>query len=534
MLSLVPAALLEDDDESRGAQQVRALAAKLDAKPFSAVDACRFLSLVLPAMKQHEDEAQKLVDALLADMPWWSLGAVLHLVRNQNLPPKVLPSFYRFASRLVRDPSAGAESFRTGAFREHPGSWFEVGEEGGLRLGGRSRSWGQLRGYSFTCWLNLSKSTRPGERRQIFRCGNSPQGVRLETYLWESQPGEISFMIRSRTQTGGSWTSLQGVVAVALGRWHFLVVSHVRPYLLGRAKVQVFLDGILQTNVQGAVPFPTSTEMDDCVLGMGLQGFMGAPALFEGGEIGPAEANALCSRARVAVEPPHVVGGHDDSADIDDEDDEGTGGLGYGRDDAADHQVEAGTVVVELAARAGVLQADENRKIKRMVFVLDPRAWDADSGTCPELVIRGVRRGQRDALELVPDVEEAGGLGLVDDDHTDDARLEGDCTVRLESASKKDAVELAGGSRSLLLAVRDAPAGLVSEALMLLGDALHADSHLRATFLGIEGFGLVGRELRRRPMARFVTLGTFAWANTRAQRHRQPNRKRTRRTLWCK
>ena len=72
--------------------------------------------------------------------------------------------------------------------------------------------------------------------------------------------------------------------------------------------------------------------------------------------------------------------------------------------------MEAGTVVVELAARAGVLQADENRKIKRMVFVLDPRAYSPDLGTCPELVIRGVRRGQRDALELVPDVDEGGGF----------------------------------------------------------------------------------------------------------------------------
>lgn len=443
--------------------------------------------------KLSEKEWSTLVERVLGDFDWRGLQLALGLARTHSqtwFPQVWLPLVYQTCSRLVRDPSSqGADAFRSGAsFRGHPSAYFDIGPVGALRLS-HSR-WGKLRGYAFCAWVNLRKAVMPNASRQLFRFGNLHTGCSVECYLQENAKGAFQFFLRSRPSSNVSWSTCESPAMVALNRWHFIVVSHARPYLLGKAKLAIFVDG--QQQCASSLPFPSNKDIDDCVLGQSLDGLLGAPSLYEGGDCTVADAVALCDRSKIQIETPHVVGEVEDDPDVDGEDDELTSGLGYGQADARDLHVDAREMIRELATRAGA-QAEQ----KRMIFSFDPRA--AANGHCPELVINGTSRGRLDALELSPlSGEDSTADSLMEDEWERDARLEGECSVCVESSTRRDCVELAGGCRALLMAIADAPRSAFGDALMFLGDALHADTHLRASFLANEGFELVGRAIRQR------------------------------------
>lgn len=89
---------------------------------------------------------------------------------------------------------------------------------------------------------------------------------------------------------------------------------------------------------------------------------------------------------------------------------------GYGQEDAADHQVEAGEVVMEIANRALGMQGtdleEKESEYRRMIFTLD--AASADRGVAPELVLRGcVFLGEHSVANHVKDSKRQVGCGGV-------------------------------------------------------------------------------------------------------------------------
>lgn len=151
--------------------------------------------------------------------------------------------------------------------------------------------------------------------------------------------------MRSKATSTGSWSVIKSAPCAHVNRWHYITVSHSRPYLLGKAKVSpqpksipltspkqvhVTIDAQVLSSLAGqSVPFPSFKETDDVLLGNNLNGRLANPVLYEGGDVAsPAEVHTVYSTSRVTIEPLHLCGVRDDDQAVDDEDDEATRGLG--------------------------------------------------------------------------------------------------------------------------------------------------------------------------------------------------------------
>ena len=122
--------------------------------------------------------------------------------------------------------------------------------------------------------------TTKQHRRLLFRLGNGNNKGGVECFLWENKLKQNSmlFLLRARTSAASKWSTLSAPVPMAFGRWHFIVVRHVQPFLR-KSGVQVFVDG--EEIAKATLTFPSLASMDDNILGAGLCGRMSEPTLYE-------------------------------------------------------------------------------------------------------------------------------------------------------------------------------------------------------------------------------------------------------------
>lgn len=78
----------------------------------------------------------------------------------------------------------------------------------------------------------------------------------------------------------------------------------------------------------------------------------------------------------------------------------------------------------------------------------------------------------------------------------DEAVFQGGVTAK--HTPRKAILDLVGGAEAFLLLLKQSPVGFFSDALMTLCNALRMDSYFREQFISLEGFALVGAELRKR------------------------------------